>query len=295
VVKALKALIKELNCVPALAIFDTWSRTLGGDDSAPSDAAGVAALDALRGRFDNFAVLVVHHEGHLKGRSRGWSGLRAAVDVEFRAERGKDELLRLECTKSKDTRPVDPMAFQFAGVDLGITDEKGNPISSAILNQIDYTPALETATAKPAGKNQALALDILKRLETEARKNRGDDGRVSLDWWRDECKLEGIVKQRFYDVRVSLEKAGKIKVQDLFVYSISPVTNSRSCPVTVPPLLYSGGYRTVTGIMDEVTENTETLPSVTVTEKGLGVEDPVLTNASGCQPEPPLEPELAIW
>jgi hypothetical protein len=111
VVKALKALLKELDRTPALAILDTWSRTLGGDDSAPS---GVAALDALRGRFDNFAVVVVHHEGHTKGRGRGWSGLRAAVDAEFRAERGKDELLRLECTKSKDTRPVDPMAFRFA-------------------------------------------------------------------------------------------------------------------------------------------------------------------------------------
>jgi RecA-family ATPase len=195
VVKALKGLIKELGRSPALAILDTWNRTLGGDDSAPSDAAaGVAALDALWGRFDNFAALVVHHEGHQKGRGRGWSGLWAAVDVEFRAERRKDDLLRLECTKSKDTRPVNPMAFQFAGVDLGITDEEGNPFTSAVLNRADWIPAPETTGNKPAGKNQTLALDILRRLEAEARKNRGDDGRVSLDWWRDECKPEGIVR-----------------------------------------------------------------------------------------------------
>jgi RecA-family ATPase len=93
VVKALKSLIKELDRTPALAILDTWSRTLGGDDSAPSDAAaGVAALDALRGRFDNFAALVVHHEGHTKGRGRGWSGLRAAVDTEFRMRDAKKSL-----------------------------------------------------------------------------------------------------------------------------------------------------------------------------------------------------------
>ncbi|MDR1250723.1 MAG: AAA family ATPase, partial [Treponema sp.] len=229
VVKALKTLVKELDRPPVLAILDTWRRTLGGDDSAPSDAAaGVAALDALRARFENFAALVVHHEGHTKGRGRGWSGLRAAVDVEFRAERGKDELLRLECTKAKDTRPVDPMAFQFISTELGITDEEGNPFTSAVLNTVGWTPDTEAATKKPAGKNQALALDILKRLEAEARENRGNDGRVSLDWWRDECKPEGIVRQRFYDVRVSLEKAGKIKVQDSFVYSI--------CPVTVRPV-----------------------------------------------------------
>jgi hypothetical protein len=255
----------------------------------------VAALDALRGRFDNFAALVVHHEGHTKGRGRGWSGLRAAVDVEFRAERGKDDLLRLECTKSKDTRPVDPMAFQFVSTDLKITDEKGNPFASAVLNTVDWTPDTEVATKKPVGKNQAMALDILKRLEAEARGNRGDDGRVSLDWWRDECKPEGIVRQRFYDVRVSLEKAGKIKVQDSFVYSISPVTVR---PVTSPPLLYSGGRTDVTGMMDEVTESTETLPSVTVTEKEKNVENTMLFNG---QPDVPAVPaavpaeEFEIW
>jgi hypothetical protein len=141
----------------------------------------VVALDALRGQFDNFAVLVVRHEGHTKGRGRRWSRLRAAVDAEFRAERGKDDLLRLECTKSKDTRPVDPMAFQFAGVDLGITDEDGNPLTSAVLNPVGCTPAPEAAGNKPAGKNQALALDILKRLETEAWNNRGmADGLLCL-------------------------------------------------------------------------------------------------------------------
>jgi KaiC/GvpD/RAD55 family RecA-like ATPase len=276
VVKALKVLVKELGRPPVLAILDTWSRTLGGDDSAPSDAAaGVAALDALRARFDNFATLVVHHEGHQKGRGRGWSGLRAAVDAEFRAERGKDDLLRLENTKAKDIRPVDPMAFQFAGVDLGITDEEGNPFTSAVLNTVDWT-APEAADKKPVGKNQALALDILKRLETEARKNRGEEGRVSLDWWRDECKPDGIVRQRFYDVRVSLEKAGKIKVQDSFVCSC-PVTVR---PVTSPLLLYSRGRTDVTVLADKVTESTETLPNVTVTEKGRNVENSTVSTPS---------------
>jgi hypothetical protein len=218
VVKALKTLIKELDRIPALAILDTWSRVLGGDDSAPSDAAaGVAALDALRGRFDNFAVLVVHHEGHTKGRGRGWSGLRAAVDAEFRVERGKDDLLRLECTKSKDTRPVDPMAFQFAGVDLGITDEDGNPFASAVLNTVGWTPAPEVAAKKPPGKNQALALDILKRLEAGARKNRGGDGRVSLDWWKEECKKAGLDRTQFWYVKGGLEKGGIVQIKDGFV------------------------------------------------------------------------------
>jgi hypothetical protein len=195
---------------------------LGGDDSAPSDAAaGVAALDALRSRFGNFAAMVIHHEGHAKGRGRGWSGLRAAVDVELRAERGKDELLRLECTKTKDTRPVDPMAFEFAGVDLGIADEEGNPITSAVLNRAEWTLAPESAAQsrdKPTGKNQTIALEILEDLKN----THGDS--VSVSEWSKECNNAGITKQRFYDVRKNLEKSGKIRIQDSFV--LGPVTDS---------------------------------------------------------------------
>jgi hypothetical protein len=173
------------------------------------------------------------------------------------------------------------MAFHFSTVELELNDDEGNPVTSAVLTPTGWTPA-PAAVKKPAGKNQAMALDILKRLEAEARKNRKDDGRVSLDWWRDECKPEGIVRQRFYDVRISLEKAGKIKVQDSFVCSVSPVTNSRSCPVTSPPLYNSGGRTDVTGMMDKVTESTETLPNVTVTEKKRSVENTTLStfNAS---------------
>jgi KaiC/GvpD/RAD55 family RecA-like ATPase len=295
VVKALKVLIKEIGRPPALAILDTWSRTLGGDDSDPSDgAAGVASLDALRARFDNFATLVVHHEGHLKGRARGWSGLHAAVDVEFRAVRGKDNLLRMECTKSKDTRPIDPMAFQFAGVDLEITDEDGDPVASAILNRVDYTSAPEATNNKPAGKNQVIALEILEHLK------KTDGDKISVSSWSKECRDAGITKQRFYEVRANLEKSGKIRIQDDFVFS--PVTVSGPGPVTVPPLLDSGGDRTVTGITDKVTERTKPLPAVTVTEKGRGVENSTVSNASNGQPDTisprattSEEPELAIW
>jgi hypothetical protein len=93
---------------------------------------------------------------------------------------------------------------------------------------------------------------------------------VSLDWWRDACKPEGIVRQRFYDVRVSLEKAGEILIQDSFVCSVNPVTVR---PVTSSPLLYKGGRTDVTVLADKVTESTETLPNVTVTKKGLDVEN----------------------
>ncbi|GHT83336.1 hypothetical protein FACS1894137_04180 [Spirochaetia bacterium] len=247
-VKALKTLIKELGRPPALVILDTWSRTLGGDDSAPSDAAaGVAALDALRARFENFAALVVHHEGHLKGRGRGWSGLRAAVDVEIRADRGKDDLLRLECTKSKDTKPIEPMAFQFFTVELGLQDEDGNPVTSAVLNEVEWTPAQEAGSKKAMGKNQTIALDILRRLENEARKNRGDEGRVLISVWRDGCSDAGMDKYRIRDSRKTLEENGLIEVYEKSFIKTCPAAIDVAVCGVAGGLLYNPPPQTATG------------------------------------------------
>jgi hypothetical protein len=265
VVNALEKLITTMMQPPALVILDTWSRVLGGDDSSPADAAaGVAALDSLRARFGNFAVLVVHHCGNGdKNRSRGWSGLRAAVDTELCADRGADGILRLSCTKAKDTDPVEPMAFQFHSVDLGLVDDDDVPVTSAVLDRIDWT-APEVAGKKPWGKNQILALDILKGMVTEM-------GEVTLNSWRDSCIAEGIIKQRFYEVKKILEETGKIIIEKI---------PGQSVTVTVRGLLYSPPLRTVTdSASDEVTkyENAEPLPN------------PLPL------PQTPEEPELEIW
>jgi RecA/RadA recombinase len=167
---ALSDLINSTKTVPSLVVLDTWSRSLGGDDSDTRDsAAGLASLDAFRKRFDQVATIIVHHEGHQAGRARGWSGIHAAVDTEYRAIRGMDSLLRLECTKAKEARRMDPMAFEFADVDLGITHEDGNLVTSAVLNQVEYYPDTDKDKKKALGKNQALALDLLKKLCTEKR------------------------------------------------------------------------------------------------------------------------------
>ena len=218
VVQALERLVLEIGRSPALAVLDTWSRVLGGDDSAPSDAAaGVAALDDLRSRFGNFAALIIHHEGHTKGRGRGWSGLRAAVDVELRAELGKDKILRLECTKAKDTEPMKPMAFRFAGVELEIRTESGEPVTSAVLNPTDWTPAPDVAAKKTVGKNQALGLDILKRMETASHEG---GNFVSPEAWQKECQANGLSRNQFWYAKNGLEKNGVIQIIDGIVRCI---------------------------------------------------------------------------
>ena len=211
VVHALERLILEIGCSPTLVILDTWSRLLGGDDSLPSDAAaGVAALDKLRSQFDNFAAIVVHHEGHTQGRSRGWSGLRAAVDIELRATCEKDDVVRLECTKSKDTKRIEPMAFLFMPVELPIRNDSGEPVTSAVLTPTDWTPAPKVTKKKRIGKNQVLALDILRRLT--------ESGEVKVDAWRKACLDGGMERQRFNEAKKSLvNESGIVEINNLIV------------------------------------------------------------------------------
>ena len=237
VCNALERLIREIGN-PSLVILDTWSRVLGGDDSSPSDAAaGVAALDGLRARFGNFAAMVVHHEGHTKGRGRGWSGLRAAVDMEFRIERGADRILRLECTKAKDIGIMEPMAFEFMGVELPLRNESGEPVTSAVLDRKEWTPAPKTGSEPALGKNQSLALDILKRLSTT--------GSVTAEAWREACLSEGMIRQRFNEARNSLSDSGKIEINNLFV-TVHERTNDTP--------LYKGVCRSVRCSMDRTDE-----------------------------------------
>lgn len=67
---------------PALAVIDTWSRALTGDDSDTAAAAeGLHKLDIIREKFPGIAIVIIHHTGHReKGRARGASLIHAAVD-----------------------------------------------------------------------------------------------------------------------------------------------------------------------------------------------------------------------
>jgi hypothetical protein len=215
-IAALRKKADELQAPPSLIILDTWSRNLGGDDSSPQDAAmGVTALDQVRSCFQN--VSCIHHSGQaVKDRSRGWSGLRAAVDFEFRMEKGSDGILRLSCTKNKEAEIPEPMAFKFAGIDLGVKGEDDKPVYSAVLSETDYT---DPPSGKPAagGKNQTLAIELLQKVIAEHTPVCGLPSGVPLNLWRDKCWAAFGNKSRFYDIRDSLVRRGKIQIKEEYV------------------------------------------------------------------------------
>ena len=118
-------------------------------------------------------------------------------------------MLRLECTKAKDTGIMEPMAFQFMGVELPLLNDSGEMVTSAVLNRVEYTPP-KASDKKPAmGKNQTKALEILKRLIAT--------GPVAVETWREKCLSEGMPRQRFNEAKDSLSKSGKIEINNLLV------------------------------------------------------------------------------
>ncbi|MDR0587280.1 MAG: helicase RepA family protein [Treponema sp.] len=169
----------ESGCeVPRLAVVDTLSRVLGGDDSDTQTAAeGLRNIDAIRARFPSMAVLLIHHTGHqARERARGWSGWRAAMDAEFALEKMDDKTpdsrtVVLTMTKSKDSEAIQPMAFEFSPVNLidaegaYILNEDNEIESSGILKRIEYVPP---GDEKGLGKNQENILAVLHGLGNEA-------------------------------------------------------------------------------------------------------------------------------
>jgi RecA/RadA recombinase len=209
-ITALKKMTESLTLPPALVILDTWSRSLGGDDSSPQDAAlGVAAVDKVRGYFPEAVVTVIHHSGNgIKDRSRGWSGLRAAVDTEFLMSKASDGIVRLSCTKNKEGEAVEPMAFTLAGIDLGIVNDEGEPIYSAVLSETDYT---DPPSGKPAagGKNQTMGIELLQKLAVEY-----SPLPVPLNVWRERFMAARGARNRFHELKNSLLRRERIKVSE---------------------------------------------------------------------------------
>jgi hypothetical protein len=207
---------------PVLFIIDTWSRSLvGGDENSTSDTTtAIALLDRLRSPY-RAAALVVHHTGHSdKSRIRGSIALKASADFEYRIDRSDEGILTMSCTKSKDTAPIDPISFTLSSVELGINDEEGNPVTSAVLT----SSASPEGSSGRLGRRQKEFLEILRTMMAEYQKNILDSGRdprearVLEKAWRDRSVKDHNDRPRFYEAKKALITSGLIIQDGEYVY-----------------------------------------------------------------------------
>ncbi len=203
---------------PVLIIFDTLNRNFGpADENSTADmTAAVRVLDEVRAAT-GACVLLVHHVGHGdKSRGRGSSVLFGALDAAYLVERDEDGTVRLTARKMKDAELPAPLAFRAATVELGIVDEEGEPVTSAVLHAAAYVAPPAKGKAG-RGKHQTTALRILRETMQLHRANLARNGyppdgaRVTLDQWRDLCVEAGVDRRRFHEVVTTLKNIRKIR------------------------------------------------------------------------------------
>lgn len=147
-----------------LLFVDTLAQSMPGENENSSEGMGkvIANCKGLHKALGCMVVLI-HHAGKdsTKG-ARGWSGLRAACDVEL--EVVKDKHLRaLYVTKQKDGEDGLEFGFRLHQVLAGV-DAKGRAVTSCVVEHLDDSERIEHRT-KPLGAGQRL---VMKAFEAVA-------------------------------------------------------------------------------------------------------------------------------
>jgi len=194
--KSIQAIIEKYG-EPKLIVIDTLNRNFGpGDENSTADMTKfIQGCDALRATC-GAAVLITHHSGNFeKERSRGSSALNGAIDFRYRLDLNKDETINLVFLKCKEQAIPGPKTFNKKIIDLGITDDEGEAVTSCILEQTELnTESRQGKTGK--GSKQSLMQKILKEMVQDRdaeliELGQNPEGRVSEFVWLERCTEAG--------------------------------------------------------------------------------------------------------
>lgn len=221
-------------------VVDTLARNMGGDENSTQDMnAFVDALDHfLRVPFGAH-VVVVHHTGHAEtDRMRGNRALEGAVDAATLVYRSDDGSVIAEPKRLKDGELPGALRFRLEAVELPLTDEEGQALTSAVLVPAGTVEGMEQTHADLRPQDRK-ALEWLrgKYVEIGARlKDQGRDpfeGRVERTEWREGTQSAGIWKgkrQTWYAISKRLEDARLVVFEGAHVLLGDGIPASNSPP-----------------------------------------------------------------
>jgi len=156
--------INSIGVKVSLIVIDTLAQTTAGGNENSGEDMGLA-LSHCKGihRATGAMALLVHHSGKDTSKgARGWSGVRAACDVEFEVMRfDQDRVLAL--TKQKDGEDSAEFGFKLTTVSLGF-DSDGDEITSCVAEPTDGTRQAKRGTGKKLGHNERLALRCMGEI-----------------------------------------------------------------------------------------------------------------------------------
>lgn len=134
---------------PDIIAVDTLNRFFSGDENSAQDArAFITSCGKLIERY-RCSVLVVHHTGKDPTKleeARGSSAWKAALDVEISCAQTAPAAFRLQLVKTKDFKVAEPLYGTLEDVDIGWTDDDGDPVTSAVVKRsgVQVDPANPT-------------------------------------------------------------------------------------------------------------------------------------------------------
>jgi putative DNA primase/helicase len=145
--------IRSTDAKPALIVVDTLHRFLAGDENSAQDTKTM--LDACGGLITEFdcSVVLVHHTGvnsEAQHRARGSSAWRGALDIEISIVPASDngDPMEIIQRKSKDAEIAETMYCRLDSVAIrGWYDEDNEPVTSAVVRQVDASEKKEKAKA----------------------------------------------------------------------------------------------------------------------------------------------------
>lgn len=142
-------------------VVDTLAAVMpGADENSAKDVGAVLARCKAIQDITGALVILIHHSGKNEGAgARGWSGIRAAVDVEICVTRNNDDRVA-EITKLKDGEGEGrKFPFRLQVVDLG-RDGYGESITSCVVEHRDT--ATSPALKRPTGKSQRIVFETIE-------------------------------------------------------------------------------------------------------------------------------------
>lgn len=146
-----------------IIVLDTFAQVTPGANENSGEDMGDALANCrlIRAPHDSM-ILLVHHVGKDSSRgARGWSGLKAAADVELEVV-ANDNARHVEVTKMKDGEKGFIQGFSLTTVVLG-QDSRGDDISSCV---VDYNAKGKVTEAETGAKgaNQKVVKTALHEL-----------------------------------------------------------------------------------------------------------------------------------
>lgn len=144
-----KLLSEKNGVVPKLVVIDTLARSFGdGNENETKDMnVFIDNLDKYIRIPFGCTVLVIHHSGHVQGRARGSSVLKAAVEAEFEVAREESTgVIMLKNHKQKNAEAMSDKMFRLVSHDFGII--AGKPVKTAVLKPADEADLLSKTYGK---------------------------------------------------------------------------------------------------------------------------------------------------